>query len=174
MHLPPAAIHTLHNCSINDHKHQLEHCVFLRLGMVWLPAAVGHIMFPWQLSATRRATMAVLPKPMLPMITTPWLLVGSPLRRWASTSWKSHSLPLNSQSDESPGISKCRGFRLREGVKETVGNRIVVRTLATFHRLCSYICVRLPLCSCWLRLPEFCLGILRDVLDGMCLCCSSR
>lgn len=91
--------------------------------MVWFPAAVGHILFPWQLSATRRAMMAVLPKPMLPTITTPRLLEGSPLRRWASTSWKSHSLPLNSQSDESPGISKCRGFRLREGVKETVGDR---------------------------------------------------
>lgn len=45
--------------------------IFLRLGMVWFPAAVGHILFPWQLSATRRAMMAVLPKPMLPIITTP-------------------------------------------------------------------------------------------------------
>lgn len=43
----------------------------LHLGMVWLPTAVGRILFPWQLRATRRATMAVLPKPMLPMITTP-------------------------------------------------------------------------------------------------------
>lgn len=65
--------------------------------------------------------MAVLPKPMLPTTTTPRLVEGSLLRRQPSTSWKSHSLPVKSQSEERPGISKWRGFRLREGVKETVG-----------------------------------------------------
>lgn len=91
----------------------------LRFGMLWLLAALGHSRFPWQLSATRRAMMAVLPKPIFPTITTPRLVDGSPLRRQASTSWKSHSLPVNSQSDERPGISKWSGFRLREGVKQT-------------------------------------------------------
>ena len=89
--------------------------------MVWVLAAVGHIWFPWQLSAARRAMMAVLPKPMLPTITTPLQVDASPLRRQVSTSWKSHSLPVNSQSDERPGTSKWRGFRLREGVKRTAG-----------------------------------------------------
>lgn len=93
----------------------------LHLAEVWLPAAGGSMRFPWQLSATSRATMAVLPKPMLPTITTPRLVAGSPLRRQASTSWKSHSLPVNSQSEERPGTSKWRGFRLREGVKHTAG-----------------------------------------------------
>lgn len=156
---------------MTNHCMTLDTIYILRLGMVWFPAAVGHIRFPWQLSATRRAMMAVLPKPMLPTITTPWLFEGSPLRRRASTSWKSHSLPLNSQSDESPGISKCRGFKLREGVKETVGDREFL--LCLFHLFGFFFkSMCLPLCSCWL--PEFCLGILRDVLDGICLCCSSR
>lgn len=75
--------------------------------------------FPWQLSATSRAMMAVFPKPMFPTITTPRLVDGSSLRRQASTSWKSHSLPVNSQSDSSPGTSKRRGLRLRHGVNRT-------------------------------------------------------
>lgn len=56
---------------MTNHCMTLDTIYILRLGMVWFPAAVGPIRFPWQLSATRRAMMAVLPKPMLPTITTP-------------------------------------------------------------------------------------------------------
>lgn len=110
-------------------------CFGLRLDMVWIPVLLGHMRFPWQLSATRCETMAVFPKPRLPVITTPLLVFGSSMRRWASISWKSHSLPVNSQSDGRPGISNWSGFRLIDGVKCTAGKKRVALSYVTLEKL---------------------------------------
>lgn len=70
---------------------------------------------PWQLRATKREMMAVLPNPTLPAITTPWLAVGSLLRRHMSTSWNSHSRPVKTVSGIRLGTSKRSGFRAMSG-----------------------------------------------------------
>lgn len=88
--------------------------------------------------------IAVLPKPMLPTITTPRLVEGSLLRRQASTSWKSHSLPVKSQSDERPGISKWRGFRLREGVKETGEEKVKERYFCVLTKTVTCMLTKAP------------------------------
>ncbi len=88
---------------------------------------------PWQLRATKREMMAVLPKPTLPTITTPWLAEDSLLRRQASTSWNSHSRPVKTASGVRLGTSKRSGFRVMSGGRygakctaswETLGNAV--------------------------------------------------
>lgn len=66
---------------------------------------------PWQLSATRREMIAVLPKPMLPTTATPRLVLALGLLRWASISWKSHSRPVKTESMVMLGTSNSKGLR---------------------------------------------------------------
>lgn len=77
--------------------------------------AICLMRVPWQLSATRREMMAVLPQPMLPTTTTPRLVMLLPLLRWASTSWNSQSRPVKTESMVMLGTSKRRGFREMSG-----------------------------------------------------------
>ncbi len=106
---------------------------------------------PWQLRATQREMMAVLPKPTLPTITTPWLAEDSLLRRHTSTSWNSHSRPVKTASGVRLGTSKRSGFRAMSGGRygakrtaswETLGN--AVNETGFTHAYCIFIFPKPP------------------------------
>lgn len=84
----------------------------LRLGEAWgLSEAICLIRVPWQLSATMREMMAVLPNPILPTTATPRLVLPLGWLRWPSISWKSHSRPVKTESMVMLGTSNSRGLR---------------------------------------------------------------
>ncbi len=113
---------------------------------------------PWQLRATQREMTAVLPKPTLPTITTPWLAEDSLLRRHTSTSWNSHSRPVKTASGVRLGTSKRSGFRAMSGGRygakrtaswETLGNVVNETGFIQTYTCILYIYLILFLQRCY-------------------------
>ncbi len=74
--------------------------------------AICRMRPPWQLRATRREMMAVLPKPTLPTMMDPELSPDSLGLRSSSSCWNSQSRPTNTESVVMLGTSNSSGLSM--------------------------------------------------------------